>query len=171
MAEEGVEKPHSPIKMSLPTPDMGPAGLTPVSISQEEGFHLATTAVHTIDIKAQMHQGPLPPVEYFEQLEKIVPGSANRIILMAENAANHASGEQKRTNGFIFVERMTARITAFIFAISALFLAGYLAINNHDTVAGIVAGTTIVGVVVALVTGKGVSSGFDGRPEGSDQEQ
>ena len=77
---------------------------------------------------------------------------------MAEADAAHVRLTQKRAQTFLFSERLVARVLSALFASGALALAGYLALEGHDTVAGVIAGTTIVGVVTALIFGRGPAS-------------
>ena len=45
----------------------------------------------------QIHQGPLPSPDQLAKYEEYIPGSAERIIKMAENAHNHAYEIDKET--------------------------------------------------------------------------
>lgn len=73
---------------------------------------------------------------------------------MAESNAQTARITAERAQTFELIERLAARILGAFFAIGALLISAYLAINGHDTVAGIVGGTTIVAITLALISGK-----------------
>lgn len=73
---------------------------------------------------------------------------------MAEDSLKTQIKTTERAQTFLLTERLAARILGFAFSLCGLLIAAYLATNGHDWVAGIIAGTTIVGVTIALVTGK-----------------
>lgn len=109
--------------------------------------------------EATLHVGPIPPPSDFDAYNQVVPGAAGRILAMAEEDAAHVRLTQRRAQVFTLIERLAARLFSLTFASGALGLAGYLALQGHDTVAGIIAGTTIGAVVAALIYGRGPSSG------------
>ena len=46
-------------------------------------------SVSIIARQASMFQGPIPPPEYFAQYDKVLPGTAERIVVMAEKEQAH----------------------------------------------------------------------------------
>lgn len=81
-------------------------------------------------------------------------GLPDRIVTMAEQNAATERRTTERSQTFSLVAELAGRFFAFTFAAGALVAAVVLALQGHDTVAGIIGGTTIVGVVAALITGK-----------------
>lgn len=106
-------------------------------------------------LERTLHVGPLPPADEIAAIGLIVPNGAERIMAMAEADARHVRIMQSRALNFEFVERIFRRLLAFLFASSGLCGTVYLAMNNHDWVAGTLGTTTIVGVVTALMVGRG----------------
>jgi len=102
----------------------------------------------------QAHMGPLPAPESLDQYNKIIPDGAERIMTMAEKQSSHRiniehiviSGQVKQSGrGQIF-----GLIIAFV-AIGASIL---LAMFNHEIVAGIIGGGSVVGLVTVFVVGR-----------------
>ena len=118
--------------------------------TRENGAAAARSETH-------IHMGPLPPPETLQGYERVVPGSADRIIAMAEQDAANVRLTARRKQVFEFAERLAARIMAVFFSIGALIISYYLAMSGHDWVAGTIATTTIGGVVAAIITGRGPS--------------
>lgn len=84
--EEGVEKPGSAPSNSVPS--------VPATTSAEEmrSASLPDSRIMALRkemIYSQSFSGPLPPPEILAQFEQIVPGSAARLITMAEKQAEH----------------------------------------------------------------------------------
>ncbi len=95
--------------------------------------------------------GPLPHPKILALYEEIVPGSADRIISMAENQANHRT---KFENTSLAIDGKLAergQIFAFIIAVICIISTIALALSGHDTVAGVLGGTTIVGLVTTFL--------------------
>lgn len=78
----------------------------------------------------------------------------NRIV--AEMEANGAAEREsvRRNLTFTFIERMSARVMAFLFATGCVVAAVYLAVIGEPWVAGVLASTTIGAVTAAMLKGK-----------------
>lgn len=99
-------------------------------------------------------RGPLPPPEILKGYESILPGASERILKMAEKQQDHRMYIEKT-----IVERQTGQsgkgqtwggILTVLFGIIALIL-GY---TGHDVLAGIIATTTIISLVIVFVLRK-----------------
>ncbi|MDR1305347.1 MAG: DUF2335 domain-containing protein [Verrucomicrobiales bacterium] len=105
-------------------------------------------------IQGQVYSGPIPPPEQLRQFNEIISNGADRIMKMAESQAN----QRMKTDGEIvrwqLFGNILGQVLAFLIAIGGLFATVYLAINNHEWVASIVGGTTIVGLVAAFIKGQ-----------------
>lgn len=92
------------------------------------------------------YSSPLPPPEIIEGYEKILRGSADRILTMTEKQSEHRreleklnlKGEIQRSNTGLWL--------AFIMTIIIIVCATYLALNSHEATASIMVGATIVGL-------------------------
>lgn len=97
--------------------------------------------------------GPLPSPETLERFEKLVPGSAARIIALAESQTKHRQdlertviqGNERRANNGLqagFVIAMTAMVGAVI-----------LGLCGQPWLAGVFVGGTLLSLVSVFVTG------------------
>ena len=99
-------------------------------------------------------EGSMPPPAILEGYERLVPGAAERILAMAESDTKHqhaiefsalhaAEGEVKR-----------GQIFAFIIGLAALLASMFALYMGSPAVAGIIGGTTVVGLVSVFIVGR-----------------
>lgn len=99
------------------------------------------------------YSGPLPHPEILGGYEKVLPGSADRILKMAEKQLDHRiSNENKLVNAENQI-RLFGLITGFLIAIFGLGGAVYLGYNGKTLESGIMSGGTLVGLVTVFVKG------------------
>jgi len=120
-----------------------------------QGGNLKSNSKHSVaQIQHTSFSGPMPHPSVLEGYENLVPGAAERILVMAEADANHqreiellalraAEGEVKR--GQLF--GLTIGVTALGAAMMALYM-------GSPAVAGIIGGTTVVGLVSVFIVGR-----------------
>jgi uncharacterized membrane protein len=98
-------------------------------------------------------RAPLPPPDAFERYEEILPGSANRILEMAEKQHEHRISIE-RTIVFGNSRRAYLGLAAG-FIISALGIGGgiYLIATGHDWAGLALAGVNLTGLVGVFVYG------------------
>lgn len=114
---------------------------------------------HQVTVHQQSaFSGPIPPPEALAQYDQIVPGSADRIIQMAENETKHRhSLENTALNATVNETRrgqrygMAIGIVVLITSIIALFL-------GYETAASVLGGGTLVSLVSVFVYGRSASS-------------
>ncbi len=109
--------------------------------------------------------GPLPSPEILAQYNALIPGAADRIIAMAENDSAHLQTIEKMTVTAFYRERQTGQTFGLIIALFGLSVAALLAMNNHETTASIIGGTTIVGLVGIFVIGRLAPAKTQSSPE------
>ena len=98
--------------------------------------------------------GPFPPPEILAQYEKVVKNGAERIFIMAENQhAHRIKMEAKAVNEQLSQSR-SGQIFALVVALTCISASVFLAYSGHDTVAGVIGGATILGLVATFITGK-----------------
>ena len=73
---------------------------------------------------------------------------------MAEENAATQRRTSERAQIFLLIENLAGRVLGAGFACLAIGVSAYLALKGHDAVAGIIGGTTVVGVAVALIGSK-----------------
>lgn len=104
--------------------------------------------------KASSFSGPIPPPEILEGYNKVINNGAERIIVMAEKQSNHRMQLEDHAIKEELKQSRLGQVFGFILGIVGLGLATFLAIYDHDTIAGIFGTTTIVGLVTVFVLGK-----------------
>lgn len=98
-------------------------------------------------IQGSVFQGPLPPPETLQGYENILPGAADRIIMMAEkNQAHRHSLEARVIPAGIISERI-AQASGFVLYLTSLIIGAYLIINDKE-VAGLI---EMMGTTAAFV--------------------
>lgn len=98
------------------------------------------------EIQQVYYQGPLPPPNALEKYENILPGSAERILRMAEAQAIHRQKqEEKIVNTTTFTQKLGIGF-GFSIAMSGILGGIFLIISGFD-VGGLVA---ILGTLTAL---------------------
>jgi uncharacterized membrane protein len=98
-------------------------------------------------------QGPIPPPDILRQYDEVLPGTAERIIRLAEQQVAHRHKQEDR---IVLSQVRTARNSqwmAFVLTIVLVVVGTFLAIKNHDTVAGIIFGTTIAALASVFAIG------------------
>lgn len=108
------------------------------------------TIAHHIE---QRFSGPLPPPKILEQYERVLPGSAERILKMAEKEQGHRHSVEKTETDGIFGLQRRGQLFGFLIAISAFLIGGILVYLGHDWVGGILMGATVVSLVTVFVVG------------------
>lgn len=95
--------------------------------------------------------GPLPPPTMYREYDEVLPGSADRILRMAEKEQAHRIGWEDEALHQASQHGDLGLWSGFLIAVFALLTAGLVAINGHDLVAGIIGCTGIAGAVAGLV--------------------
>ena len=98
--------------------------------------------------------GPLPAPEDFKQYESVLPGAADRIISMAEKQQLHRTSLEKEIVDRNFNQSSRGQIIGGILAICYILASFVLGLYGHETLAGIIATTTLLGTIVVFVLNK-----------------
>lgn len=121
--------------MNKPVPQNEPKEISPDPPSEEE---LSSQGLVKID-ERYLFSGPIPPPTLLEDYERALPGSADRIISMAEREQNHHHKQEVR-----------GWFSGTVIAILAL--AGSLFV--------IVSGQSLVGFAGVLIAASGLIANF-----------
>ncbi len=97
---------------------------------------------------AGFYSGPLPPPEVLKRFDEIVPGSAERIITMAEEQSIHRKNLEKQVIYSDISRSKWGQILGFVIAIVGLGVSGVVAIYGN-AIAGSIIG---VGTLASLVS-------------------
>jgi uncharacterized membrane protein len=102
----------------------------------------------------------LPPPEYLQAIEQIVPGSAKRLLEVFEEETIHRRMLEDQEIAF----RFRGQIFGFIVCLAAFGVAGFAAYLQEPWIGSIVGGTTIIGIVSIFVLGRLVGDKKVGKP-------
>ena len=102
-------------------------------------------------IGVAIHSGPLPDPLTLAGYGEIDPGFPDRIMTMAERNAAAERDQRALAMRFTAASEREGRWMALGFSVFAIAVAAGLALSGHDVVAGIIGGTTVVGIVAAIL--------------------
>ena len=103
-------------------------------------------------------EGPMPPPAILEGYERLVPGAAERILAMAESDTKHQHAIEFSALNAAEGEVKRGQIFAFIIGLAALLASMFALYMGSPAVAGIIGGTTVVGLVSVFIVGRFVKS-------------
>lgn len=95
---------------------------------------------------SEMYAGPIPHPDHLQRYEAIVPGSADRLIKMAENQSAHRQCEEAKVNDAIIKSRTRGQYFGFILVLVAL-IGGFALILSGKVGIGT---ATIIGSAATL---------------------
>jgi uncharacterized membrane protein len=110
---------------------------------------------------AASFSGPIPPPDLLGNYERICPGSADRIIKMAEREGEHRrSLEQAIVNAEIEEgvrdsnEARRGQVCALFITMTAIVLGAYVALQGREIAGSVIGAGGIGGVVTTFIIGR-----------------
>jgi len=119
--------------------------------NKKEAIELLLSEITTLEYLSQTYSGPLPPSDEMVQYEKTLPGSADRIIAMAENQNEHRREMEKIDLPVQHKQFKRGQVFSLTIGLFGLSVTAVLALFGHDVVAGII-GTITIGAIIASFT-------------------
>ena len=156
----GKTPPHNRALPPTPTPDPpAPPSIqeairqsveefVPDPVDRDRALKIFTAIIR------RSHSGPLPSPDVLAEYDRVLPGLAERVVSMAENQSNHRIRIESTVVTSNTLESQRGQKFGFMVAIVGLGVCLTLALYGHDVVAGIVGGTTLLGLVTVFVVGK-----------------
>ncbi len=102
---------------------------------------------------AEFFSGPLPHPEILEKFNEIVPGSAERILKMAEDQSHHRRELERKVITSDISRSKWGQILGFIIAICGLLVSAFIAIYGNAIAGGIIGVGTLVSLVSVFMYG------------------
>lgn len=99
----------------------------------------------------QKWSGPLPAPADLEHFNDIVPGSADRILRMAEAEGEHARKMQSRSVTWTIITTILGQFFGFGIACGGLYGSYLLALAGHPWVAATMAGGSLATIVLGFL--------------------
>ena len=97
------------------------------------------------------YSAPLPPATEFERYEKVLSGSANRIMKLAENQNKHRRFIENILVITDSVKTLGGLIAALIIVLAGIFAGLYLIINDKSTEGFTTILSPLVTIILAFV--------------------
>jgi len=104
--------------------------------------------------QASSYSGPLPPPEQLKQYEEVLPGSADRILRMAEEQAHHRQGLETDAVKGGAKRSWWGLWTGFAISVIALVLSTILVLKGHNWEGVFIGGIDIVALAGVFVYGR-----------------
>lgn len=102
-------------------------------------------------MEQRTYSGPLPAPEDFEAYEKVLPGSTDRIISMAERSLDSRISNEKTIIETRLKQSGRGQVLGFILAVLFGIMAFALALLGHEVLAGIIASGDIISLAIIFV--------------------
>ena len=110
--------------------------------------------VREVQMSVQTISSPFPPPEFIQAYAEVLPDGAEKLIRASEKQANH----RMELENYVIKEQQAqankGQIFAFIIALVCIGASLTAALNGHETFAGILGSSTILGLVSAFIAGK-----------------
>ena len=104
--------------------------------------------------RIQQYAGPIPPLSILSGYDQVVPGAAERILLMAEKDAQHTRNLENKALEVARRQQWLGQIFGFGIGIAVLVASMMALVLGYENAAMVLGGTTIVGLVAVFVTGR-----------------
>jgi uncharacterized membrane protein len=105
-------------------------------------------------IQQTSFSGPMPPPAILEGYERLVPGAAERILTMAESDTKHQQAIELEALRAAAAEIKRGQIFGFVIGLTALGASMLALAMGSPAVAGVIGGTTVVGLVSVFIIGR-----------------
>jgi hypothetical protein len=107
-----------------------------------------------VDVHSTTTDAPILPIEQLDRLREISPDRVSWVFEQTELESNFRRAENRRINTMVFIERGANLLFALVVAALCIGASVYLAMHDKELPATVIGGTTVVGLVVAFVTGR-----------------
>ena len=102
---------------------------------------------------SEEHSGPLPAPFTMEQYETILPGSAERIVSMAEKEQKHRHSREREIVWTEMFCKAGGLICGLVIGLAAILGGIYAIVSGHDVAGTLVGGAGLTGLVSVFVVG------------------
>jgi uncharacterized membrane protein len=138
-------------------------------VAPEKRAHVVRRVVAAVS--EEFYQGPLPHPKHLQAYEEACPGSASRILAMAEKAQDRYETRLDKAMDYEFADRRLGLFLGF-FALLAILIAGVIIIALGQTLVGtgLLAAAGISTVIGAFIRGRGADYSSVADGDGADEE-
>lgn len=104
--------------------------------------------------QSEMFQGPIAHPKHLAQYEETLPGSADRIIRMAESQLEHSQKMQERVLDAEIGDQKSGRLYGFLALLSLIIASAVTGALGMQALSLAFLGTGVLGVVGAFIRGR-----------------
>lgn len=126
----------------------------PASLNGDVQAPLPGAVLHGIATSSVSYSGPIPPPHFLREYEEIVPGSAERILAMAENQTNHRIAMEDRALNSGINRSWGGLLSGFVIGMTCLCFGGFGMLSGHETTGFLFGASGLAGLVGVFVVGK-----------------
>lgn len=119
-----------------------------------ERGELARVLAQVLTVEIELFKGPIPPPKMLNEYNEVEPGLAARIVERAEREQLHRHemdrqqvADIRAVTRYTGLSRLLGQVFAFVIAMTAISIGGFLIYSGKDT-EGLV---SIIGTIVAIV--------------------
>lgn len=105
-------------------------------------------------ILQQQYSGPIPSPQDLASYEKIYPGLANRLVIMAEKEIDHRHDITHKSIDLDFKYKSRGQLCALILGCMGIIVGGITAVLGSAATGSIIGGTTVIALAGIFVIGK-----------------
>lgn len=104
-------------------------------------------------VMSEQFSGPIAHPRHLREYEDILPGSAERIVAMAESAIDHNRKMEERVVGASIWSNKAGTILGSLALLILISAAVYAGMNGNNILAGLLLGTGVLGGAATLIRG------------------
>lgn len=116
------------------------------------GKQLAKNSNQVVHQEAR-YSGPIPLPAMLADYEAILPGSADRILAMAENQSAHRIEIEKIAVNARARDSLLGIVAGFLIGVSALATSAFVIVNGHTFAGGLIGTSGLAGLVGVFIYG------------------
>lgn len=102
----------------------------------------------------EIHQGPLPAPEIIEQYERVLPGSAERLLRMVEQEGEHRRALESRQLRSQIMETHIGQWMAFMIGMFTIAAGAYTAMHGAEWPGAVMGSGGVIGLVAVFIYGR-----------------
>lgn len=114
----------------------------------------AVAARHQVAVSAEYHHsGPIPDPHTLRMYDEIMPGAANRIMVMAEEQAKHRKELERTVIRSRSRDSLLGIISGFLIALVTILSGVYVIVHGYEWSGTILGSAGLVGLVSVFIYG------------------
>ena len=126
----------------------------PPVVRVEDHPNLGQSSISITRFEAELFEGPLPPPQTLAEYERLCPGTASRILAMAEGQSQHRQELEKQVVVSNCRSQDRGPILGFILAAGVIVIGGYLILQGKELTGLSALVAALAAIVVPFVYGK-----------------